>query len=106
MNMQLDNPAFDRARNDVREAAATLRKDRADADDRMSSVLGGSWVGVAADAMSEAWQEWLVAATDVEEGLVAMAQLLDAVQADWNSQDAGSKAHLDQVSAKIVDRLG
>ena len=104
--MQLDNAAFDRARNDVREAAATLRTDRSDADQRMAGVLGSSWVGAAADAMAEAWQDWLAAATDVEEGLAAMAQLLDAVQADWNRQDDESQRSLDQISAKIVDRLG
>lgn len=106
MNIQLTNAAFDRARGDVDEAHSTLRETRSTADGRMTGVLGTSWVGVAADSLADAWRDWLVAATDVEEGLAAMGELIAAVQRDFNQQDADSEADMQQVAAHIVDRLG
>lgn len=106
MAVQISNDAFDRARADVREAASTLRTDRTSADRRMTGFLTSGWTGTAADAMAEAWEDWNVAATDVEEGLGAMALLLDAVQRDFNQQDEGSQRALDQLSSTLIDRLG
>ena len=49
--------------------------------------------------------DWLAGAQQVEDGLEAMGQLLDAVHRDMVNQDDGSQAALDQVSARIVERL-
>lgn len=106
MNMAMVNSTFDQGRAEVREAAGVLRRDRASIDERVQGFLDAGWRGVAAEAFSEAWQDWLTAATDVEEGLAAMAELLDATQRDFNTQDDASQANLDKISARIVARLG
>jgi len=106
VNMAMVNSTFDQGRAEVREAAGVLRRDRASIDERVQSFLDAGWRGVAAEAFSEAWQDWLTAATDVEEGLAAMAELLDATQRDFNTQDDASQANLDKISARIVARLG
>ena len=67
---------------------------------------GSGWTGVAADSFVDAWDDWKLAATDVLDGLVAMAELLDAAHADYVSQDAGSQRTLDQISSRIIERLG
>ncbi|HWM72881.1 MAG TPA: WXG100 family type VII secretion target [Nocardioides sp.] len=104
--MAMVNSTFDQGRAEVREAAGVLRRDRASIDERVQGFLDAGWRGVAAEAFSEAWQDWLTAATDVEEGLAAMAELLDATQRDFNTQDDASQANLDKISARIVARLG
>ena len=98
--------AFNKGKADVRDAAARLRKDRDDADRRVTGFLQSGWTGVAAESFVEAWGDWKVAATDVLDGLVAMAELLDAAQADFVAQDEASQARLDTISAQIIERLG
>ena len=106
MTIDLNDDAFDRGRGDVREAAHRLRTARDKADQRVTGFVDAGWKGVAADAFVAAWDDWRVAATDVEQGLVAMAELMDATQRDLHAQDAASQAHLDAVAARIVERLG
>jgi WXG100 family type VII secretion target len=83
-----------------------MHQDRGLFDERVRGFLDAGWRGVAADAFNQAWQDWLTAATDVEDGLAAMAELLDATQRDFNAQDDASQDSLDRVSARIVARLG
>jgi WXG100 family type VII secretion target len=106
MSIHLQDEAFDRGRSDVREAARRLRTARGRADQRVTGFVHGGWKGVAADAYLSAWDDWRVAATDVEHGLVAMAELMDATQRDLLAQDASSQANLGAVAARIVERLG
>lgn len=103
--MAIVNGTFDRGRAEVREAAGVLRRDRALIDQRVRGFLDAGWRGVAADAFDEARQDWLTAATDVEEGLAAMA-VLDATQRDFNTKDEASQENLDRISTRIVARLG
>jgi uncharacterized protein YukE len=72
----------------------------------VSGFLGAGWTGVAADSFVEAWDSWKLAATDVLDGLVAMAELLAAAHADYSAQDDASQPRLDALSARIVERLG
>jgi WXG100 family type VII secretion target len=106
VTINLTNEAFNKARSDVREGAGRLTKDRDDIDRRVSGFLGDGWVGVAADSFIEAWDDWKVAATDVLDGLVAMGELLDATQKDFNAEDEESQRKLDAVSSRIIERLG
>ena len=106
MSILLIEQAFNKGKADVRDAAARLRKDRDDADRRVTGFLQSGWTGVASESFVEAWGDWKVAATDVLDGLVAMADLLDAAQADFVAQDEASQARLDTISAQIIERLG
>ena len=100
------NQSFDRATGYLREAAGTLHHDQAAIDDRVRTFVEAGWTGIAATAFVEAWGEWKAAADDVEKGLAAMAQLIEAAQKDFNVQDDSSQAALDTISAKIIARLG
>lgn len=106
VTFSLIHAAFDQAKADVRDGAARLHKDRDDVDRRVSGYLGSGWTGVAADSFVDAWDDWKLAATDVLDGLVAMAELLDAAHADYIAQDDGSQRKLDQISSRIIERLG
>jgi WXG100 family type VII secretion target len=106
MIINLQDEAFNQGRADVRDAAGRLRTDRDKADTRVTSFAAGGWTGIAAHAFLEAWDDWRAAATDVEQGLVAMAELLDATQRDFHAQDSQSQADLDAISARIIERLG
>lgn len=106
MTFQLVHEAFNQAKTDVRDGAARLHKDRDDIDRTVSGYLGSGWTGVAADSFVDAWGDWKLAATDVLDGLVAMAELLEAAHADYIAQDDTSQQLLDQISSRIIDRLG
>lgn len=106
MTVQLILDAFDRGIGNVHDAADRLRTDRTAIDQRVSGFLGAGWTGVAADSFVEAWDDWKTAATDVEEGLVAMAELLGAARRDFVAQDERSQQNLDAISARIIERLG
>ncbi len=106
MTVQVIHDAFERAKSDVRAAASELRTTRASIDERVNNFLGQGWTGIAAESFLPEWAEWLEGATDLEEGLVAMADLLHAAQADFIRQDDASQAALDGISARIIDRLG
>jgi WXG100 family type VII secretion target len=106
MTLRVQHDAMRTAVSDVQRAHQDLVVARTDADRRVASLLGAGWTGVAADAFSDAWQDWLTGAAQVEDGLEAMGQLLDAVHRDLVQQDDASQAALDQLSARIVDRLG
>jgi uncharacterized protein YukE len=106
MSINLQDDAFDRGRGDVREAAHRLRHARDRADHRVTGFLEAGWQGLAADAFTVAWDDWRSASADVEQGLVAMAELMAATQRDLHTQDDASRASLDAVAARIVDRLG
>ena len=106
VTMQLILDAFDKGLGDVRAASDRLGTDRLAIDQRVRGFLGSGWTGVAADSFVDAWDAWLAAAVDVEEGLVAMSELLVATRADFITQDEASQQALDAVSARIIERLG
>lgn len=103
--INLTHAAFARAMSDVDVGAERLRRDRYAIDRRVTGYLGSGWTGVAADSFVEAWEEWKVAAGEVLEGLRAMGQLLDAAHRDFVQTDEASQAALDQLAARLVDRL-
>jgi WXG100 family type VII secretion target len=106
MGIQLVHEAMRTAKSDVRTATERLAGDRRTADRRVSAFLGSGWTGVAADAFSDAWDDWIHAADQVKAGLDAMAELLDAVHRDLTQSDDASQQSLDRISQRIVDRLG
>ncbi len=105
MTLRLEHAAMRTAVSDVHKAYEELTDARTKADQRVASLLAAGWTGIASDAFSDAWSDWLAGAQQVEDGLEAMGQLLDAVHRDMVNQDDGSQAALDQVSARIVERL-
>jgi WXG100 family type VII secretion target len=88
MTINLDDAAFDRGRADVREAAHRLRAARDRADHRVTGFLQAGWRGTAADAYADAFDDWRRAARRVEDGLTAMAELMDVAQRDLHARDA------------------
>lgn len=106
MTVQVIHQAFTRGIDHVQAASERLERDRARIDDRVSGFLAAGWSGVAAEAFMEAWEDWKLAATDVRQGLDAMAQLMDAARRDLMDQDVASQQSLDAISAQIIDRLG
>ncbi|MGH3348737.1 MAG: WXG100 family type VII secretion target [Nocardioides sp.] len=106
MGINLTHEAMQRAQSDVRRAAERIAHDRKRADLQVTGFLGSGWTGVAADAFADAWEDWKIAADQVELGLDSMAELLAAVHRDLLHQDEESQRSLDQISQRIVDRLG
>lgn len=104
--VRLVHDAMSRAIEETRAARHRLATDRRAAQRRVDSFLGTGWQGVANEAFSEAWGEWLESADRVEEGLGAMADLLQAHHHDMVEQDEESRRAMDQLAARIVDRLG
>lgn len=90
MTINLDDAAFDRGRADVREAAHRLRTARDRADHRVTGFLEAGWAGLAADAYAVAFEDWRLAARRVEEGLDAMARLMEDTQRDLHGRDAAA----------------
>lgn len=106
MRVQVIHEAFARARSDVAEATARLERDCVRIDRRMSAFLGTGWTGIAAESFAEGWTDWTTGADDVREGLVSMGELLDAAHRDFVEADDSSQQKLDQLSTRLIDRLG
>lgn len=104
--IRLVHDAMSRAIAETRAARQRLSSERRSAQRRVDSFLGSGWQGVANEAFSQAWEEWLESADQVEEGLGAMADLLQAHHRDMVEQDEESQRAMDQIAARIVDRLG
>ena len=106
MTLQLQHEAFRRGISEVRAATDRLDRDQHSIDQRVSGFLRAGWTGVAADSFVDAWSEWKQGAVQVQEGLRAMGELLDAAHRDFIAQDDTSQAALDGISARIIERLG
>jgi WXG100 family type VII secretion target len=104
--VRLLHDAMSRAIAETRAARERLSADRRAAQRRVDSFLGSGWQGIANDAFSEAWGEWLESADRVEDGLEAMADLIQAHHRDMVEQDEESQRAMDDLAARIVDRLG
>ena len=106
MTIALDHDTFRTTVADVAHRADLLGAARDRIGHEVDGLLDGGWSGVAADSFAEAWSEWRSAAGDVVDGLVAMAQLLEAVGADLTARDVDAQAALSRVADRIVARLG
>ncbi|WP_457189527.1 WXG100 family type VII secretion target [Nocardioides sp. P5_E3] len=104
--VQVMHAAFAKAKDDVYDAAERLRTGRNQIDGRVRGFLNAGWSGEAADAFSDAWEEWKESAGEVLAGLTAMRELLDETQSDFITSDDASQQRLDALSARIIDRLG
>lgn len=104
--VRLLHDAMSRAIAETRAARQRLTADRRAAQRRVDAFLGSGWQGVANDAFAVAWGEWLESADRVEDGLEAMADLIQAHHRDMVEQDEESQRAMDQLAARIVDRLG
>ncbi|WP_185995572.1 WXG100 family type VII secretion target [Nocardioides campestrisoli] len=104
--VSLTHAAFAKAKADVSSAADRLHHDRNSIDQRVTSFLGTGWTGSAADAFDHAWEDWRQAAGDVLSGLRAMRELLDAAHHDYTAADDASQQKLDQLSVRLIERLG
>lgn len=105
-NVKVMHAAFAKAKDDVHDAAERLRKDRSRIDKRVRGFLTAGWSGEAADAFSDAWDEWKDSAGEVLLGLNAMRQLLDETHRDFVIADDDSQQRLDALAARLIDRLG
>lgn len=106
MGINLTHEAMRKAVADLQKAEQRLARDRRRAEREVAGFLGGGWTGAAADSFADAWTEWLAAADQVEAGLGAMSELVDAAYLDLVHQDGESQRALDRISQRIVDRLG
>jgi WXG100 family type VII secretion target len=106
MTIALDHDSFRTTVADVAHRAEVLATARDRIGQEVDGLLNGGWSGVAADSFAEAWSEWWAASGDVVDGLVAMAQLLDAVEVDLNGRDGDAQVALGRVTDRIVSRLG
>ena len=106
MTINITHESMRRAVQDLDRASHRLADEWTRADHRVSGFLRSGWTGVAADRFDGAWQDWIVAAGQVHDGLRSMSDLLSAVHADFIRQDDESQRGLDAISQRIVDRLG
>lgn len=104
--INLTHAAFAKAKSDVQAGAERLHRDRENIDLRVSGFLGSGWTGDAADSFVDAWDDWKAAAGDVLQGLRSMGELLDAAHRDFVQADDASQVNLDQIAARLIDRLG
>ena len=102
----LRHAEFDRGRREVERAAEALGETRRRADREGGAHHARGRSGPASPAFREAWDDWVRGATDVAEGLHAAGSLMAVAQRDLVEQDDGSRARLDAVSARILERLG
>jgi len=105
MTLHLDHATVRGAAADLHRAAGSLHEEQARADARVELLLDGGWQGRSAGSYAEAWAVWRRGCDDVVRGLAAMAQLLAALDQDLTERDEESQAHLDSVSARILERL-
>ena len=106
MTIELEHQTFDSAVADVRAGADAFHEARRRITHQVETLLDGGWTGVAADSFTEGWLDWQRAAGDVLDGLVAMGGLLDSVHADLGNRDQDCRDALEQVSHRILARLG
>lgn len=106
MGIKVIHAAFAQAIADVRDAAEELAQTRRAVDRRISGFLGVGWRGAAAESFIAPWGDWVVGAEDAERGLSAMAELLAATHRDFRREDEESQRALDDISARIIARLG
>ncbi len=103
--MAYTQQALVQAMADLREARATLVREKGELDHEVTALLGTGWHGTAADAFKVGWDDWRDGLVDVEEGLDAMAELVHAFLVEMGDTDAESRHQLDAVAARIVARL-
>lgn len=106
MTINILHDAFQGGLADVRRASEQLSEDEATIDRRVTGFLGAGWTGGAAESFSEAWSDWKTAADRVVVALDAIGDLMAAAYSDLTVQDEASQTSLDQISARIIDRLG
>lgn len=90
--VRLVHDAMSRAIAETRAVRQRLSTERRSAQRRVDSFLGSGWQGVANEAFSQGWEEWLESADQVEEGLSAQAQA--EAQEEWNEGLAAMRASL------------
>lgn len=96
-----DHMAFRETVADVRRAAEQLRSDRDRVARRVDALLDGGWRGAAATSYAEAWTDWTRAADTVLDGLAAMGDLLQAVDASLRRTDVTCGADLGRLTARL-----
>lgn len=106
MTIELTYAAFDKGIGDVRAACELIETDVTRIDSRVRGFVDSGWTGVAAEAFTEAWDDWKAAADVVQEALAGMGELLGAARRDFAQQDDASQAALDALSTRLIERLG
>ena len=96
-----DHPAFRAAVDDVRRAAELLRDERDRIAREVDGLLADGWRGGAASAFADGWAKWQHSADTVLDGLVAMGDLLEAVDTGLLRTDQGSAADLDRIAGRL-----
>lgn len=98
--------ALGRASLKVREAAGRLHAERMAIEAEFHRLVGVDWTGDPATAYDDYFRGWFTGLGDVEEGLAAMGDLIEATLHDLRTTEDGVTDALDTVAARIVERLG
>lgn len=106
MTIDLSHESMRRAMGDLDRASHELADMRRSAEGSVDGFLQSGWTGVAAQAFSEAWEDWKASAVQVQDGLSAMSDLVKAVHVDFLHQDKQSQQELDAISRHVIERLG
>lgn len=101
MTIHLEHEAMRAARADLAHAHQLLGQHRATADRRVRGVLGTGWTGAAGEAFGEAWEDWTLAARQVETALEAMGLLLASVHRDLTDRDQDAHQALDRLAGRL-----
>lgn len=94
------------ASHKIRETAGELRTERDSVAAAFHRVAGNDWTGSAATSFRHIFDEWSQGLRDVEEGLAAMAELIEAARRDFAGTDDSVAGSMDTIAARVVDRLG
>jgi uncharacterized protein YukE len=86
--INLQDRAFDRARQDVVDSHDDLRRRRDALSQAARGLLADGWRGVAADQYAEAWDEWERGAELVLRGLVDLTAAMNVAHGELATSDA------------------
>jgi WXG100 family type VII secretion target len=83
VELRVCGSALAQVSDEVRTEMAVLRRE-------MDALLGGGWQGSAANGFAQGWEQWLVGATEVLDGLDQMGRLLGDAGLSYQGSDTGS----------------
>jgi ESAT-6 family protein len=100
--IRLDPGTAQHIEGEIASMAEALQSERAKLDQRVGSLLGSGWTGVAAEQYGVGWDEWCGGADSVLRALTAMSRLIGEARVELTgTDDAVSGAH-----GRLHSRLG
>jgi uncharacterized protein YukE len=85
--INLQDDAFDRARQDVVETHDDVRRRRDALSQAARGLLADGWRGVAADQYADAWEEWERGAELVLRGLLDLTAAMNVAHGELSASD-------------------